>query len=88
MGGVPTTHTGGRVRKAEYHQNYVEKGHILKKKCRSINAYAWLHLGELNISQGKQNLEGESPLSAVPTATLFCILLLAAYEDSSLVELV
>ncbi len=28
------------------------------------------------------NLEGESPLSAVPTATLFCTLLLAAYEDS------
>jgi hypothetical protein len=31
------------------------------------------HISELNKSQVHTSLEGESPLSAVPTATLFCI---------------
>jgi hypothetical protein len=41
--------------------------------CYSNMAYAQRHSGDLNNSQGCCILEGESPLAAVPTVTLFCI---------------
>jgi hypothetical protein len=69
----------GPVETAVHLWNHVDTGIFLH--VQYLNAYAWLHLGELNSSQGIKILEGENPPSAVPTAMLFHSLLLAAYEE-------
>ncbi len=70
-GGLSITRTNEQVSTAELHWNHVEHGHrytcaYYECICSAPLRWAEQFLGDDNI------LEGESPLSAVLTATLFC----------------